>query len=326
MKFGSHTSYVVLDRTFQGANLRTAFVGLTLLSLVATVGAASAAEKVVGEVAFELVHDEIVIEVFINGRGPFRMMVDTGTTPSAIDTAVATKIGLRLGESAPGSGAGTEAITAQETEFDELSLGTFRAKKVAAATTDLTKLKVKVGPIDGVLGYSVLRGKIVQFDYPNRRLRFFSAFDARPAAKGSIARIPFRLNSYDGPIIDRVVVKNRRVTAILDTGSSEGLLFTPEAIRRIGFAEEMAKSRSSGAMGYAGTFTVLEGKIANVRIGTLTLESPDAIFTPPKSGHDGQGYDVNIGNRLMKEFVVTLDYKKKVVYFETVGTPANNPP
>lgn len=34
---------------------------------------------------FEFIRNEIVVQVKVNGKGPFNMMLDTGTDPSAID-------------------------------------------------------------------------------------------------------------------------------------------------------------------------------------------------------------------------------------------------
>ena len=49
------------------------------------------------------------------------------------------------------------------------------ARDIAAATVDLSKLSERIGkPIHGVLGYSFLKDRIVQIDYPNSKLRFFS--------------------------------------------------------------------------------------------------------------------------------------------------------
>jgi len=33
------------------------------------------------EIPFEFLHNEIVVQVKVNGQGPFNMMLDTGTDP-----------------------------------------------------------------------------------------------------------------------------------------------------------------------------------------------------------------------------------------------------
>src|SRR4051794_38912210 len=61
------------------------------------------------EVPFEFVHNQIVVQAKIGGKGPFNLLVDTNTDPSAIDTATARELGLQIGSNgASASGGGTE--------------------------------------------------------------------------------------------------------------------------------------------------------------------------------------------------------------------------
>jgi Aspartyl protease len=48
------------------------------------------------EVPFEFHHNEIILQVRVGGKGPFNMMLDTGTDPSAVDLATARELGLKL--------------------------------------------------------------------------------------------------------------------------------------------------------------------------------------------------------------------------------------
>src|SRR5262245_18320093 len=41
------------------------------------------------EVPFDLYRNEILLQVKVNGKGPFNMLLDTGTDPSAVDLATA---------------------------------------------------------------------------------------------------------------------------------------------------------------------------------------------------------------------------------------------
>ena len=59
------------------------------------------------EIPFDFYRNEIVVQVKVNGKGPFSMMVDTGTDPSAIDLVTARELGLKLdpiGKQASGGG------------------------------------------------------------------------------------------------------------------------------------------------------------------------------------------------------------------------------
>ena len=50
----------------------------------------------VAEVPFDFFRNEIILQVKINGKGPFNMMLDTGTDPSTIELNTARELGLKL--------------------------------------------------------------------------------------------------------------------------------------------------------------------------------------------------------------------------------------
>jgi predicted aspartyl protease len=273
-----------------------------------------------GEVPFELVHDLVVVQARVNGRGPFRMLIDTGTSPSAVDLGQTAKMGLALGEagSASGAGAGKGEIPVRMTSFATLELGPLRAADVEALAVDLAGLSTQLGQsIVAVLGYSLLQGQVVQFDFPQGKLRFLERFVPPRAVRGQTATLPFRLSGAEAPLVEGVVVKNHKATALLDTGASGALLFTSDGVRRLGLGAELARARPTRGSGYGGTFSLVTGKVDGLRIGSIVIEGLPSSFPPRGSGHDDEAYDVNIGNGAMKKFVVTFDYRNNIVSFAT---------
>jgi hypothetical protein len=100
--------------------------------------AASVASKPI-EVPFEFYHDSVIVQVKVDGKGPFTMLVDTGVNPSMIDRATAEEIELKLSaHGQQGSGGGTETNLSYETSLPEVSLGELRAGPVEALAIDLT--------------------------------------------------------------------------------------------------------------------------------------------------------------------------------------------
>lgn len=128
------------------------------------------------EIPFEFVHGSIVVQARVNGQGPFWMLLDSGADPSIVELETAKKAGLKLAANGhQGSGGGTGVNLAYETVLPEVQLGGLTATHVDALGMDLTKLSSALGrPIGGVLGYSLLKTRIVQIDYPNRKSAFLS--------------------------------------------------------------------------------------------------------------------------------------------------------
>ncbi len=139
---------------------------MVLLSTSLLIGGAQN-RQAPAEIPFEFVHNEIVVQVKIAGKGPYSMLIDTDTDPSAIDSAT------QGSKSYPASGGGNDANVFHLTRLPTVELGNVIVKEVSAGTIDLAKLSAKMGmPIHGVLGYSLLRDRIIQIDYPASKIRF----------------------------------------------------------------------------------------------------------------------------------------------------------
>ena len=275
------------------------------------------------EVSFEFIHNQVVLPVKIGGKGPFNMLLDTDTDSSAIDTATARELGLQVGSrGAPASGGGTETNTVYPTKLPSVELGNITARDVSAATLDLTKLANRIGkPIHGVLGYSFLKDRIVQIDYPNSKLRFYvdPPYPGILAAPNMVNRIAFPLRREDGVvIIDSVFINGEKMKATLDTGSSGTFTLTPEAVVTLGLEEQARDGQSEGSVGYNGEYKHKVGILKSVRLGRLAIDSAQATFWLPGSGHDKKNFQVNIGNGFFQDFVMTFDFRNKVVVFEKV--------
>ena len=67
-----------------------------------------------------------------------------------------------------------------------------------------------------------------------------------------------------------------------------------------------------------GTYENKSGVLKSVRLGRYSAESVPADFWLPNTGHDKKKYQVNIGNGFFQDFMMTFDFKNKIVVFERV--------
>ena len=285
-------------------------------------GAHAQTAKASIEVPFELVHNQIVVNVKINGKGPFNMLIDTDTDPSAIDAATAQTLGISVGSKGEiASGGGTEKNTVYPTRFT-VDLGGVTVKDVAAATIDLTKISKRIErPIHGVLGFSFLKDRIVQIDYPNSKLRFFAAspYPRIELTPNTVNIIAFPFRREDGEVmIDSVFINNEKMRATLDTGSSGTFSLTPEAVALLGLDEPAQDGKGQTSVGYNGEYESRSAVLKSVRLGRYAAESVPATLWPPNSGHDKKRFQVNIGNGFFQDFILTFDFPKKIVVLERV--------
>ncbi len=278
--------------------------------------------KTAVEVPFEFVHNQIVVQVRIGGKGPFNFLLDTNTDPSVIDSATARELGLQVGpKGAQASGGGTEKNAFYPTRLTQVELGGVTAKEIAAAALDLSKFAQKMErPIHGVLGYSFLKDRIIQIDYANSVLRFFaqSPYPYIKLGPNTVNVIAAQFRYEDSEvIIESLYVNNEKMRAALDTGSSGGIALTPEAVAALKL-EDQGQEVEADSVGYNGAYKTKVGVLKNLRLGRYSVDSVPATFWLPNTGHDGKKFDVNIGNGFFQSFIMTFDFKGKMVVFERV--------
>ncbi len=274
---------------------------------------ASGQQQVV-EIPFDFYRNEIVLQVKVNGKGPFNMMLDTGTDPSAIDLNTARDIGLKLHPlGKPATGGGADVNLTYYTKLPLFEVAGFSVKNVETLAIDLSKVSERLGkPLHGVLGHSVLNGRIVQIDYPNRVVRFYTKplfSKAANTAKRSV--LSFRYD--DNVLLDDVFVNGKKVVGNLDTGSSGTFNLTPAAVGYLGLEEEFNQAPVSADVGYNGVSQNRQGKVNNVMVGAISVDAPAVIFFGKGTGRDKKPWGINIGNGFLKDFVLTVDYRNKLV-------------
>src|SRR3977135_256741 len=97
--------------------------GLMLLLSSATELGYSQTRSAPVEVPFEFVANQIIVQVKIAGKGPYSMLLDTDTDPSAIDLATARELGLRLDARSFPASASADANLVQLTRLSTVELG-----------------------------------------------------------------------------------------------------------------------------------------------------------------------------------------------------------
>jgi predicted aspartyl protease len=265
------------------------------------------------EIPFEFVRGSVVIQAMVNGKGPFSMLLDTGADPSIVDLDTAKSIGLEIASKGEqGSGGGKDANPAYETSLPAVQLDSLTATNVAALAMDLSKISAALGrPIGGVLGYSLLKARIVQIDYPNRTVRFMtkapSCAEAVHSGVGRCTSLSFRYK--DDILATGVKVNGKRVTTNFDTGSNGKFQIAPAAVEKLSLGEDVARAHPTSSVGFNGELKNREGTVRNVSVGTISVNEPAVIFYGKGMGIDKEPWDLRVGNEFLQDYVVTLDFQ-----------------
>jgi hypothetical protein len=154
----------------------------------------------------------VVDEVFLNGQGPFRFLLDTGAQTNQVEASIARKLGLtptfRV-EMATASG----TIPVAGGHVAEVSLGSATASNQEFLFTTLDGIHTLSTDIQGVLGQEFLAHFDYLLDFAGHRLVF-----AAPAPEAG-NRVNFAM--IDG----RPAIETSEGNLVLDSGTDTAVLF-----------------------------------------------------------------------------------------------------
>jgi clan AA aspartic protease (TIGR02281 family) len=111
--------------------------------------------------------DNIIVPVTINGRGPVRLLLDTGASTVTLSRALAARLGInwRDGALVTATLADGKTTTAYSVLLRSVAIGDFSAANVRAVVLE----QPPAPGIDGLLGMSYLQRFVLRIDAANKK-------------------------------------------------------------------------------------------------------------------------------------------------------------
>lgn len=109
----------------------------------------------------------VVIPVFLNGRGPYRFLLDTGATHSILSGSVAGELNIPAGRSETLITAGGRVAVSVST-IETIQIGSLRINQAQIAVTSADLLHAL--RVDGIIGADYLKQFKISIDYTHRLL------------------------------------------------------------------------------------------------------------------------------------------------------------
>ena len=251
--------------------------------------------------------NQVSILATIGGK-PLTFLVDTAVDPSAIDGAVARDLGLKaLSAGGAIEGVGTETATAYPSVIPDLMIAGKSVGAVEVLVNDMTRLRERFGaPLDGILGYSLLKKHAVMIDYRANRITFYEG-PARqdPKSCRTVHRFPLRFLSDDDRLIlvPGLKIEGVEVPAMLDTGSSNNLRIGEGAPAIAPIRPLLPKGEAGSVVGARGQAAVRRGLLnGSVTLGPFRADRPEVALI----GVRNPRVPVSIGNRFLRTLGVRL--------------------
>jgi len=242
-----------------------------------------------------------VVEVKLNGQGPFAFMIDTGAGMQAdIDTSVAQRLKLPLnGIAVNGDPSGENDREVETTTIDSIGFGDAEFRNVTAVVRP-QRITKDYPDVDGILGFALFNDYLLTLDYRSMQVRV--ARGTLPAANGADI-LNFEIENRI-PVIE-VAIGRIRVRAHIDSGNFVAGFILPEEI-----VEQLKLVSQPVVVGRARSVSnQIELKQVQlkdtIRIGGFDFPQPTITF-PALS-------DTNVGFKVLRDFALTFDQKNRRV-------------
>jgi len=281
-----------LDRVRTGVALLL-WAGASLLNGKEPVKAAPAAAEIVAPI--ELIHDKPYVMVTVNGRGPYRFLLDTGTgTEALISPELVQELGIpKVGHARLKDMSGVGEQRSDVVWVESIKIGSIEFDDVQAVEHRLFREEQNC---QGVLGFPLFENYLLTLDYPGRKL-ILSSGTLEQHAGGSI--VPLRVT--DGVPIVMISIAGHSVDAQIDSGGTG--LSLPDAL-----AEQIRFQSAPVEYGIAESLTTRYSLKAarlqpDVRFGPYVFRK---AFVEINSAFPV----VNVGSTPLKNLVLTFDQQE----------------
>lgn len=213
----------------------------------------------------------LVNDVYLDGAGPFRFVLDTGAQSSSVRTSLAEKIGLKPAYRVENESVGGVRYVPVGL-IDSVTLGGRTATHIEMLIHPLEAVREVDPHVEGVLGQNFLARFNYLLDIRGRRLSFPDPL-AGTSSPGEA--IPFTR------VADRMVVRAADMHLVLDSGAGLLVLFHDR--------KDLHDTGLTGrAAAVTGAANIRIAQLSRLQIGERTLKNlPAAVIPQAQPAADG---------------------------------------
>ncbi|MDD4050562.1 MAG: aspartyl protease family protein [candidate division Zixibacteria bacterium] len=264
------------------------------------------------DIPFRFIENHIYLMVNIAGKERL-WVLDSGADMTVLDAAFAKEANIAVEGSMKGQGAG-QLVDLSFADLPPFSLAGLEFDKQKAAVIDINPtIRQWVGfDIAGILGYDFLSRVITKVDYANEKLSFYDVDSFVYNGPGVVLDAPVAGQGFDLPVTVDGVYGG---LWSLDLGAGGMAFLYP-------FAEKNGLLKMKGVdglgFGAGGSSPRRTCRFKTIEFAGFVKEKPLVTITMEKgSGAFGDAFLTgNIGNTLLRHFVLYLDYKHGKVIVE----------
>jgi len=255
----------------------------------------------------------VEFDAMINGKGPFRLIFDSGAGVNTLNPTIAKQLGLRVdGPSQIILGGGSRSLTEQAANVALMRIGDLALHDQKFYIMPMPWGDGS-GPV-GVVGYELMRRLVVTVDYEREQLAFNLPQPFTYSGHGVKVQLEPMLTPFQIEV--RGSVNGASGVFGIDTGDEASLALEQRFVGQYNLVKRLAPRYH----GYAGSGVggampaAYYGRVETLRIGDAEANHVVAFL------FDGQALSSknagNIGSRVLRQFNITFDVPHGVLYFE----------
>jgi Aspartyl protease/Sel1 repeat len=261
----------------------------------------------------EMLRSLVALPVMINGKGPFRFILDTGFPASVIDSRLSEKLRLPAFGIHPSFSKTEENQNLIEADYSIFEIQVHHGAFLEMPFGDLSRAVGK--QIDGCLGSDFIGSSVVEIDYEAQSIRFL---DAETYSQNLPAGAEFQLEfSWGVPEIQvSLGIPDHEPISLrlkVDTGSDRSIGLNAEFDREYSLARLLPKTFPVSSTTVDSIQPAIAGRLRFLDLGAYRIlepiaETPDVFNSTNPSGL--------IGGEILRRFKLILDYKHSRMFLE----------
>jgi len=267
------------------------------------------------EIPFEYRNNEIVIQVRIGGQ-TYDYIFDTGGYNNITDAIQAKNNFPILTKQTVGS---SNKIKKEINivKVDSLHIGKLIFHDIAALQMNFDESPTIKCTIDGgLIGASIIKNYIWQIDYPNKKIIVTDRISRIVNLKQAV-KVPVTFNSRLMPYIE-VKINGKKEKMMFDLGSATLFSMTEKIAKKHGI--ENAITLTGG--GTEGGNGVIKEPIYIINSGKVEIKN--LLYLNKPIYYTSTNNEPLIGNPIIKDYIVTMNFKDDEIYFLPINESAVN--
>jgi len=248
------------------------------------------------------------IDAMINGKGPFTLLIDSGSELMAMTPEAVQRCGLTVHTgrlAVQGTTGGYVEVHQAEVHTVQIGGVTIRNPVCSVEKMDFH--------CDGLIGEPLFDAAVLKLDLANGLLTMYPN-DTFKAAKGQLG-VPIKFGSHRTPVVQGSI-GGIRARLQIDTGSAFPVELLPAFVQSHNLTEQFGrlgeiKLNSVGGTSFSQIYDIKALCLGSKLLNDRGYPVP-AVFLNP--GFAAADFDARIGSPMLAGAVVTFDYRRGRLY------------